>query len=69
MWFFVDEPWQYRVLDRLPPGVDLDLLERAQHMTPTERLDAVVELLELGQELAATSRSSPTKAISTSSER
>jgi hypothetical protein len=51
MWFFVEEPWQYRVLDRLPPGVDRAQLEAARRLTPTERLDAVVQLLELGEEL------------------
>lgn len=52
MWFFVDEPWQYRVLDALPPGVDVAQLERARSMTPSERLDSVVEMMELGEELA-----------------
>jgi hypothetical protein len=52
VWSFVDEPWQYRVLDKLPPGVDRTLLEGAWQMTPTERLDAVVELVELGRDLA-----------------
>jgi hypothetical protein len=52
VWFFVDEPWQYRVLDALPPGVDVAQLERARSMTPSERLDSVVEMMELGEELA-----------------
>lgn len=49
MWFFVDAPWQYRVLDSLPPGIDLAQLERAHVMTPSERIDAAMELMELGE--------------------
>ena len=51
MWYFVDEPWQYRILDRLPPGIDQAQLERMQKLTPTERIEAVVELMEVGEEL------------------
>jgi len=51
MWFFVDEPWQYRVLDALPRGVDLAQLEQMKRLTPSERLDAVARLMELGEEL------------------
>ena len=49
VWFFVDEPWQYRVLDHLPAGVDRSQLEQTRKLTPTERLDAVVQLMELGE--------------------
>jgi hypothetical protein len=51
MWFFVDAPWQYRVLDSLPPGVDRAQLERARAMSPAERIDAAMELMELGDAL------------------
>jgi hypothetical protein len=51
MWFFVEEPWQYRILDQLPPGLDRAQLERTLKMTPTERLEAVVHLIELGEAL------------------
>ena len=51
MWFFVEEPWQYRVLDRLPAGVDPAQLEATLKLTVTERLDAVAELVALGEEL------------------
>jgi len=51
MWFFVEEPWQYRVLDALPRGVDLAQLEQMKRLTPSERLDAVARLMELGEEL------------------
>lgn len=48
MWFPVDQPWQYRVLDRLPPGVDAAQLEQARRMSPTERVEAMRKLVELG---------------------
>lgn len=51
MWSFVDEPWQYRILDHLPSGIDEAQLERARKLTPTERLEAVVELMALGESL------------------
>ena len=51
MWLPVEEPWQYRVLDQLPPGVDPSQLERARNMTPTERVEAMVRLIELGEEM------------------
>jgi hypothetical protein len=51
MWFPVDEPWQYRVLDALPPGVDRAQLERARAMSPSERIDAVIALMEAGEAL------------------
>ncbi len=51
MWFFVEEPWQYRVLDQLPPGIDQAQLAQARSMTPTERLQAVEDLMRLGEAL------------------
>lgn len=51
VWFFVEAPWQYRVLDALSPGVDRAQVERALALTPSERIDAVVELMELGESL------------------
>lgn len=51
MWFFDDAPWQYRVLDCLPPGIDLAQLERARALSPAERIDAAMELMELGEAL------------------
>ena len=51
MWFFADAPWQYRVLDALPAGVDRAQLERARAMSPAERIDAAVELAEIGEAL------------------
>jgi hypothetical protein len=51
MWNFVEAPWQYRVLDALASGVDGAQLERQLAMTPTERVEAAVELARLGEEL------------------
>jgi hypothetical protein len=51
MWRFAEEPWQYRVLDCLPSGIDHAQLERMRKRTPSERLDEVVALMEFGAEL------------------
>jgi hypothetical protein len=51
MWFFVEEPRQYRVLDRLPSGIDSAQLARMRRLTPSERIEAVERLMELGEEL------------------
>jgi hypothetical protein len=51
MWLPVDEPWQYRVLDRLPPGIDRAQLEAARRMTPTQRVEAMVRLVKLGEDI------------------
>lgn len=53
MWRWVDEPWQYRVLDALPSGIDLAQLERARSWTFGERLDALTQMMELAEELRA----------------
>lgn len=51
MWRPVEEPWQYRVLDAMPPSVDPTQLTRALAMTPTERIEAMVALLRTAEEL------------------
>ena len=51
MWRPLDEPWQYRVLDAVPPSIDVGQLERALAMTPEERILAVMELMKAGEEL------------------
>lgn len=51
MWFPVEQPWQYRILDALPSGVDAAQLEAARRMTPTERVEAMVRLVELGERM------------------
>jgi hypothetical protein len=49
MWFPVEQPWQYRVLDQLPPGIDEAQLEQARRMTPTERVEAMLRMVEIGE--------------------
>jgi hypothetical protein len=56
MWTWIDEPWQYRVLDKLPPGIDRAQLERALTLTPTARLEAVVALMRLAEEMSQARR-------------
>ncbi len=51
MWFPVEQPWQYRVLDQLPSGIDAAQLAQARLMTPTERVEAMRRLVELGAQL------------------
>jgi hypothetical protein len=51
VWSFADEPWQYRVLDALPAGVDAAQLERTRKLTPSERIDALVELMSFAEAL------------------
>lgn len=53
MWRPVDEPWQYRVLDALPPSVDVAQLRRALEMTPTQRIEAMLELMRTAENLRA----------------
>lgn len=59
MWFPVEQPWQYRVLDQLVRGVDLAQLERARRMTPTERVEAMCRLVELGDTLRRSKATKP----------
>lgn len=58
MWFPVEQPWQYRVLDLLPPGVDFAQLEQARQMTPTERVEAMCRLVEFAEHVQRARRSS-----------
>jgi hypothetical protein len=51
MWFPPDEPWQYRVLDAMPPSIDLAQLARAREMSLTERIEAMCALVRAGEEL------------------
>lgn len=56
MWYPVDEPWQYRVLDAMPPGIDEGQLRAALAMTPAERIAAAEELARFAEELQAARR-------------
>jgi len=44
MWFPPEEPWQYRLLDVLPRGVDPDQLAADRRLTPTERVEKLQRL-------------------------
>jgi hypothetical protein len=58
MWYPADEPWQYRVLDALPPGIDEAQLRAGRAMTPAERIAAAEELARFAEELQAARRAS-----------
>lgn len=51
MWRPVEHPWQYDLLDRLTPGVDVTLLAAALKLTPTERVERAVDLMRLAAAL------------------
>ena len=51
MWRPVEEPWQYRVLDAMPPSVDIEQIKRARQMTPTERILTMMSLMEAAETL------------------
>jgi hypothetical protein len=51
MWHPVDEPWQYRVLDAMPPSIDIEQIKRARQMTPTERILAMMNVVEAAEAL------------------
>ncbi len=51
MWRPVDEPWQYRVLDAMPPSIDIEQIKRALRMTPTERILAMMNAMEAAEAL------------------
>jgi hypothetical protein len=52
MWTWIDQPWQYRILDQLRPGVDIAQIQRALQMTPTERVESVVALMRVAEDIA-----------------
>ncbi len=50
-WYWTDEPWQYRVLDALPSGVDQAQLDHALTLSPTERVQSVMDLMSMAEDL------------------
>jgi hypothetical protein len=46
MWSPPDRPWQYDVLDRLPPGIDESQIEYFLSLTPSERIDELQRLVD-----------------------
>lgn len=51
MWRPVDEPWQYRVLAAMPPSIDIEQIKRARQMTTTERILAMMKVVEAAEAL------------------
>lgn len=58
MWYPVTEPWQFRVLDALPPSIDVAQLQAALAQTPTQRVEAAMRLNELAREIQNAARAS-----------
>lgn len=61
VWSWIDEPWQYRVLDALPSGVDEAQLDHALTLSPTERVQSVVDLMRVAADLQSAMRASVSK--------
>ena len=53
MWRPAEHPWQYDVLDQLPPSLDVSQLETALAKTPTERVEELMALMRFAEELRA----------------
>jgi hypothetical protein len=53
VWKPVEHPWQYDLLDRLPPGVDVTLIDEALKLTPTERVEKAIAMMRLAEALRA----------------
>lgn len=45
------EPWQYALLDKMKPSVDLTQLEENLKLTPTERLERLAALMDFLDEV------------------
>ena len=43
--------WQYVLLDKLPPSIDVTLVEESLRRTPDERLRDLVEMTKLAEQL------------------
>jgi hypothetical protein len=51
-WQPIDPAWQYELLDRLPPGVDMTQLDHALRLTPSERLEELERLVRMVEEVS-----------------
>ena len=40
-----ERPWQYELLDKLPPSLDESQLDENLKLTPTERLEKMLKML------------------------
>jgi hypothetical protein len=43
--------WQYVLLDKLKPSIDVTLIEESLRRTPDERLRDLVQMMKLAEEL------------------
>ena len=46
-----EKPWDVRILERIPSGVDGTLVAENLRLTPTERIEQMVALLALMDDL------------------
>jgi hypothetical protein len=53
VWKPVEHPWQYDLLDRLPSGVDVTLIDEALALTPTARVEKAVSMMRLADAMRA----------------
>jgi len=50
-WQPAELSWQLELLQKLPPSLDLTLLEEGLKLTPTERLEQLQQLSDLAEEV------------------
>ena len=58
-----ERPWQYELLDKLPPSVDESQLDENLKLTPTERLAQLEALLNETEALRAEVKQVPRGSI------
>jgi hypothetical protein len=49
LWEPTEYAWQYELIDKLPPSIDMAQLERSLKMAPTERLEQVRKMARFAQ--------------------
>ncbi len=47
---FADDTWDAQVLRALPSGIDVSILEERLRLTPTQRLERMIAMLQLIEE-------------------
>ena len=45
-----DKPWDVRIFEQVPPGVDETLIAERLKMTPTERVESMLQALLFAEE-------------------
>ena len=51
MWRPAEHPWQYDLLDLLPPGIDEAQIDHFLLLTPSERIDELQRLVDFAEPL------------------